>query len=155
MKGQMTVDKMWLILVAFWAIVIDQLGGQTSHVVTLVTFMGIDYGAGILIPIVFRRSKRRKDGKLDSRTCFRGLMKKGMMLGMVFIAHRLDITLSTNFICNAVMVALIVGETISILEHADVVGIPIPAVLRRAMTLMREKAGESNESEVNDKTKQS
>jgi len=152
----MTVDKVWFIVVAFWAIIIDQLGGQTSHVVTLLTFMGIDYFSGILIPIVFRRSKRRKDGKLDSRICFRGLMKKCMMLGMVFIAHRLDITMSTNFICNAVMVALIVGETMSILEHADVIGIPIPAVLRRAMTLMREKAGENNDNEagVNDKTKQ-
>jgi toxin secretion/phage lysis holin len=149
----MAVDKIWLILAAFWAIVIDQLGGQVSHVVTLVAFMGFDYFAGILIPLIFRKSKRRKDGKLDSRTCYRGLMKKGMMLGIVFMAHRLDLVLSTSFICDAVMVALIVGETISIIEHADVVGIPIPAVLRRAISLMREKAGENSENEVNNNNK--
>jgi toxin secretion/phage lysis holin len=152
----MTVDKAWLAVVAFWAIIIDQLGGQTAHVITLITFMGIDYFSGLAIPVIFRKSKKRKDGKLDSQTCFRGLMKKGMMLCMVFIAHRLDMVLATNFVCNAVMVALIVGETISILEHADVIGVPIPAALRRAITMMREKAGGGGESEadVNDKTKQ-
>jgi toxin secretion/phage lysis holin len=150
----MAVDKIWLLIVAFWAIVIDQLGGQTTHIVTLIAFMGIDYAAGILIPVIFRKSKRRKDGKLDSQTCFRGLIKKTMMMGMVFLAHRLDLLMNTNFICNAAMVALIVGETISILEHADVIGIPIPAVLRRAITLMREKAGEVNDAEANDKNKQ-
>jgi len=150
----MMTDKVWIVAAAFWAIVIDQLGGQVSHVITLITFMGIDYFSGILIPIIFSRSKKRRDGKLDSRTCFRGLMKKGMMLGMVFLAHRLDLLMNTNFICNATMVALIVGETISILEHADVVGIPIPAALKRAITLMKAKSGEGNESDESDKNKQ-
>jgi toxin secretion/phage lysis holin len=138
----MNVDKAWLLIVAFWAIVIDQLGGRGTHVVTLITFMGIDYFAGLMIPIAFQKSKKREDGKLDSHTCFKGLMKKGLALGMVFIAHRLDLVLSVTFICDAVMVALIVGETVSIIEHAEVVGIPIPTVLRRAITLMRDKVEE-------------
>lgn len=148
----MTVDKVWLVVVAFWAIAIDQLGGQTTHIITLMAFMGLDYFAGLAIPVAFQRSKKRKDGKLDSRTCFRGLMKKSMMMGMVFLSHRLDLLLSTNFICNATVVALIVGEAISILEHAEVIGIPIPAVLRRTINVIRAKTEESKE--VDDKNKQ-
>ena len=49
---------------------------------------------------------------------------------IVLVANQLDIVASTDVIRNAVVIAYIVNETISIIENAGLMGIPIPT--RRA-----------------------
>ncbi len=60
--------------------------------------------------------------------CWRGLLKKGMTLVVVLVAVRLDIVLGTSFVREAVVIAYIVNETISIIENAG--------LLKKGMTLV-------------------
>ena len=118
-------------------------GGWTSAMTTLIIFMTIDYFTGIMVAGIFKRSKKTKNGALESRAGFKGLCRKGVMLLIVLVACRLDIELHTTYIRDAVCIAFIANETISIIENAGLMGVPIPKVITKAIELLgrREKQG--------------
>ena len=74
----------------------------------------------------------------------KGLCRKGVTLLVVLVACRLDLVMGSNFIRDAVVIAFIANETISIIENAGLMGVPIPKVIMRAIEVLKDKA----ESEV-------
>ena len=86
------------------------------------------------------RSKKTENGGLSSSVGWLGLAKKCMTLLLVLVAHRLDVTLGVDWVRTTVVVAFIVNETISIIENAGLLGIPMPAVLKKAVELLKGKA---------------
>ena len=56
------------------------------------------------------------------------------------VACRLDLVMGSNFIRDAVVIAFIANETISIIENAGLMGIPIPAVITKAIEVLKSKA---------------
>lgn len=52
-------------------------GGWDKGLSTLVIFMIIDYISGLVVAGVFRKSKKSKNGALESRAGLKGLFKKG------------------------------------------------------------------------------
>lgn len=116
-------------------------GGWDSALTTLVIFMGIDYIAGLVVAGVFHKSGKSEKGKLSSLASWKGLCKKGMMLLIVLIAVRLDMLIGTNYIRDAVIIAFVVNELISIIENAGLMGVPIPAVITKAIDVLQEKKG--------------
>lgn len=119
-------------------------GGWSTGLITLIVFMSLDYISGLMVAGVFHKSKKTESGALESNTCFKGLCKKGMMLLIVLVAYRLDLTVGSSYIRDAVIIAFIVNETISILENAKLMGIPIPEVIDRALDILKNK--DNNES---------
>ena len=97
---------------------------------TLVIFMIIDYITGISVAVFWRRSGKTKRGLLKSEAGWRGLCKKGMILGFVLIGNRLDILLDTNYVMNTICIGYAMNELISIMENAGLMGIPLPAVVQ-------------------------
>ena len=89
---------------------------------------------------VFHKSTKTASGSLKSWIGFKGLCKKGMILLMVLIAHRLDLALGMNYIREAVIIGFTTNEAISIVENAGLMGIPLPPVLRRAIDVLTEKS---------------
>lgn len=67
-----------------------------------------------------------------------------MMLLIVLVAYQLDLTVGSSYIRDTVIIAFIVNETISILENAKLMGIPIPEVIDRALDILKNK--DNNES---------
>ena len=63
-----------------------------------------------------------------------------MTLLVVLVACRLDLVMGSNFIRDAVVIAFIVNETISIIENAGLMGIPIPAVIIKAIEVLKNRA---------------
>jgi toxin secretion/phage lysis holin len=124
-------------------------GGWTSAMTTLLIFMSIDYLTGLMVAGIFKRSQKTKNGALESRAGFKGLCRKGVMLLIVLVACRLDIELHTTYIRDAVCIAFIANETISIIENAGLMGVPIPKVITKAIELLRSK--EENTTEEKDK----
>jgi toxin secretion/phage lysis holin len=124
-------------------------GGWTSAMTTLLIFMSIDYLTGLMVAGIFKRSQKTKNGALESRAGFKGLCRKGVMLLIVLVACRLDIELHTTYIRDAVCIAFIVNETLSITENAGLMGVPIPKVITKAIELLRSK--EENTTEEKDK----
>lgn len=119
------------------------LGGWDASVVTLLIFMAIDYASGFICAAVFHKSQKSKTGALESRAGWKGLCKKGLTILFVVIAVRLDLLIGTNYIRDAVCIAFIVNELISIVENAGLMGIPIPSVITKGIELLKEK-GEEN-----------
>ena len=115
-------------------------GGWDAALVTLIIFMGIDYVTGLIVAGVFGTSEKTANGGLESRAGWKGLCRKGITLLVVLVAYRLDVVIGSNFIRDAVVIAFTANETISIIENAGLMGIPIPAVIMRAIEILKNKA---------------
>ena len=114
-------------------------GGWTSAMTTLIIFMVIDYATGLIVAGVFHRSGKSKSGALESRAGFKGLCRKGMILLILLVACRLDLMLGTGYIKDCVCIAFVVNETLSIIENAGLMGVPIPQVLIKAIDVLKAK----------------
>ena len=120
-------------------------GGWDAALTTLVIFMGIDYVTGLIVAGVFHNSGKTESGALESRAGWKGLCRKGMTLLIVLIACRLDLIMNTNFVRDTVVIGYIANETISIVENAGLMGLPIPSAITKAievLTKKNEKEGE-------------
>lgn len=123
----------------------ELFGGWDTAIVTLILFMALDYISGLIVAGVFQTSDKTQSGKLDSAACWRGLLKKGMTLVVVLVAVRLDIVLGTSFVREAVVIAYIVNETISIIENAGRMGLPVPDALMKAIEQLQGKGNKSDD----------
>ena len=114
-------------------------GGWDAALATLIAFMAIDYVTGLIVAGVFQASDKSETGALNSVACWQGLLKKGMTLVIVLVAARLDIVLGTAFVRDAVVIAYVVNETISIIENAGLMGLPVPDVIMQAIEQLQGK----------------
>ena len=115
-------------------------GGWDAALVTLIIFMGVDYVTGLIVAGVFHNSEKTKNGALESRAGWKGLCRKGVTLLVVLVACRLDLVMGSNFIRDAVVIAFIANELISIIENAGLRGFPFPAAIMRAIDILKNKA---------------
>ena len=127
------------------AALIRLFGGWSEDIVTLITVMSIDFIMGLLVAAVFNKSPKSENGSMSSKSCFLGICKKCTMLLFVLVAHRLDISLGTDYIKPATVIAFIVNELISIVENAGIIGVPMPKIITRAIDLLKNK-GESSDA---------
>lgn len=116
-------------------------GGWDTSIATLLIFMLIDYISGLVVAGVFHKSTKTASGALSSKTCWQGLAKKCMTLVFVIVGNRLDMMLGSTYIRDAICIAFVVNELISIIENGKLMGIPIPAVLDKAIDLLNGKTG--------------
>ena len=114
-------------------------GGWDSSFVTLIVFMAVDFISGCVLAAVFHRSTKSKDGALESRAGFKGLVRKGEILLVVLVAHRMDLAAGTTIIRDTVVIAFCANELLSIVENAGQMGVPIPAIITNAIEILREK----------------
>ena len=119
-------------------------GGWDAAMITLVSMMVIDYLTGVLVAGVFHNSPKTENGTLESKAGWKGLCRKGMTLLIVLVAARLDIILGTGFIRDAVIIGYIANETISIIENAGLMGVPIPEAIKKAIEVLQQKGSEDD-----------
>lgn len=115
-------------------------GGWSASLTTLLIFMLIDYVTGIVVAGVFHKSPKTANGGLESKAGMKGLIRKCTMLLFVLIGHRLDIAVGTTYIRDAVCIAFMVNELISIVENSGLMGLPIPAVVTNAIEVLKHKS---------------
>ena len=118
-------------------------GGWTTGLTTLVIFMAIDYVTGLIVAGVFHKSTKTDSGTLESRAGFKGLCRKGVMLLVVLVAYRLDLAVGTAYIKDAVIIAFMANEAISIIENAGLMGVPMNDTLKNAIDVLQKKGGGS------------
>lgn len=121
-------------------------GGWDTGLTTLVIFMSIDFISGLIVAGVFRASTKTCNGALQSGIGWKGLCRKVMTLLSVWIAYRIDLTIGTNYIRDAVIIAFTVNELISIVENAGLMGIPMPDVIVGAIDVLQKK-GRNNKDD--------
>lgn len=124
------------------------LGGWDTGLATLCILMAVDYITGWIVAGVFKNSEKSENGGLSSSAGFKGLAKKGVMLLFVLMAYRLDLTVGSTYIRDAVIIAFIANEVISITENAGLMGIPIPAVIIKAIDVLKSREDKGDEDEI-------
>ena len=120
-------------------------GGKDGFMMVLLAFMVVDHLSGFAVGW--------KEHKLSSDAGFTGLMRKGIILAFVGMAHLLDTYIlkdtvigQTEAIRNAVCIFYISNEGISIFENAERLNIPVPAFIRdRLSNLKKLSAGKEKE----------
>ena len=112
-------------------------GGWDTALAALVTFMAIDYITGLMVAGIFHTSPKTKTGTLESRAGWKGLCRKGVSLLVVLVACRLDAIIGSSFIRDATVIAFACNETISIIENAGLMGVPVPKVLVEAVDVLK------------------
>ena len=115
-------------------------GGFDAALITLFIFMCVDYVTGLIVAGVFNKSEKTENGALESRAGWKGLCRKGVSLLVVLVACRLDMIMGSNFIRDATVIAFIANETISIIENAGLMGVPIPSVITKAIEVLKKKS---------------
>ena len=121
------------------SVIASAFGGWDAGLITLVLFMAIDYITGMMVAGVFHASEKTEAGGLESRAGWKGLCRKGVTLLIVLVAQRIDIVAGTSVVRDAVVIAYIVNETISITENAGLMGVPVPDKLMAAIDVLQGK----------------
>ena len=115
-------------------------GEWDTGLVSLLIFMGLDYVSGLVVAGVFHKSNKTDTGSLESKAGWKGLCRKCMTLVFVLVAYRLDLVIETNYIRDAVIIAFMANELISLVENAGLMGIPLPAVITKANDILQKKS---------------
>lgn len=115
-------------------------GGWDAGLATLMIFMALDYVSGLAVAGVFHKSSKTETGSLESGAGWKGLCRKCMTLLFVLVAYRIDLIIGVDYIRDAVIIAFISNELISLVENAGLMGVPLPDVITRAIDILQKKA---------------
>lgn len=128
------------------SLVASLFGGWSEAMTTLFIFMTLDYITGLVVAGVFHKSPKSENGALESKAGWKGLCRKGMILLFVLVGHRLDLAIGASYIKDAVCIAFIANELISLIENAALMGVPIPDIITNAIEILRQREdGADNE----------
>lgn len=104
--------------------------------VTLILFI-LDYISGVVAS--------GYEGKISSKTGWKGIAKKFMSLLIICVGHLMDMVLGTQYVQMGILYVLLSNELISIIENAGRTGVKIPAVLQNAVEILKTKGDKKNE----------
>lgn len=127
---------------AFGSFVADQLGGWDAAMKILIALMVADYVTGILVAAIWHRSAKTSSGALSSHASFVGIVKKCLILMLVWIGVLLDSAIGCNYVRMAVVLFFVGNEGLSLLENVGLMGVPYPEFLKRMLEALKEKGDE-------------
>ena len=123
------------------------LGGWDASMQVLVALMVADYITGVLVAAVWHKSTKSTSGALDSKAGFKGLLKKAMILLVIWLAVLLDAAMGTDYIRMVAVMFFVGNEGISLLENFGLMGVPYPEFLRRALEALHEQGNQGEKKE--------
>lgn len=132
-------------IAAVGAFIAETLGGWDAMMKLLVALMAVDFLTGCLVAAVWKKSNKSESGALDSKASFKGLIKKGMILLMVWVGVLLDNALGATYVRNTVVLFFIGNEGLSLLENLGLMGVPFPDFLVKALEVLHDQG---NKGEV-------
>lgn len=138
----MKANIIYSVVGAVGGFIAAMFGGWSDALITLIVFMAVDYVTGLAVAGIFKKSKKSESGALESRAGFKGICRKGVALLIVLVAVRLDIVMHTTYIKDAVIIAFVANESISIIENAGLMGIPVPGVIAKAIDVLKKESDE-------------
>lgn len=107
------------------------LGGYNKPLQFLIIFICLDYLTGVLSAIYLK--------KISSKIGLRGIVRKVGLLTLVVIANLLSQIINDNgWVYQTVIYFLIANEGISIIENLVLMNLPIPSVIKNALTQVKD-----------------
>lgn len=134
-------------LAAIGSCIVNQLGGWDVALAVLIGMMAADYITGLLLAAVFHASDKTLGGGVSSHASFKGLVRKFLILILVWMGAMLDKVIGAAYIRTAVAMFFIANEGISIIENIVAMGVPCPPFVRKALEALKDK----NDKAVDDK----
>lgn len=92
----------------------------------------VDYITGIA-------ASMREQRGLNSQVGYWGLARKGLMLLVIMLAHRMDILMDTDLMMTGAIYFYLANEFISIAENYGRLGLPLPSFLKQMIQVLRGK----------------
>ena len=114
-------------------------GGWDAAMAALLVCMSADYLSGSIVALVFHNSSKSESGSYNSIYGIKGLFKKGLMLLFVLVAVQIDKMLAIDYVRDAVCIGFCTNEIISIVENLGLAGIPMPAIVTKALEQLQKK----------------
>ncbi|MFD0674216.1 holin family protein [Cohnella sp. GCM10027633] len=108
-------------------------GSWSEPLTFLLVVMAIDYLTGITAAI-------REGTGLDSSVGFWGLLKKGFILLVVLLAHRVDLLVGQELAMGGAIMFYTVNELLSVIENMGRMGLPMPPQLLAVVRVLRERS---------------
>ena len=117
------------------------LGGMDGLMIALIVFMALDYITGLMCAMI--------DNKLSSAVGFKGICKKVLILMLVGVANVADIHIvgTGSALRSAVICFYLSNESVSMLENAAHLGLPIPEKLKSVLAQLHGREDETESKE--------
>ena len=110
---------------------LSALGGWDLPLRGLVGAMALDYVSGVIVAI--------RERKLSSQVGFHGIARKLMIFLIVIISGSLDALLGEGAVCRTAAIAFyFTNETVSLLENAKRIGLPVPEAIVQRLAQVKE-----------------
>ena len=118
------------------------LGGMDGLMIALVVFMALDYITGLMCAVI--------DKKLSSTVGFKGICKKVLILMLVGVANVVDIHIvgTGSALRSAVVCFYLSNESVSMLENAAHLGLPIPEKLKSVLAQLHGRIDDIDEEDT-------
>ena len=113
------------------------LGGFDDALRLLIVLIIADYITGCAAAI--------KKKKLNSSVGYMGVLKKIIILLLVWVGFELDKALGSQFLRNAIIFFYASNEGVSVLENTSKLGVPYPDKLKNILEQLKEKGGKKDE----------
>ena len=120
------------------------LGGIDGMLIALLVLMTLDYITGVMCAIV--------DKKLSSAVGFKGICKKCLILMLVGVANIIDLHVvgTGSALRGAVICFYMSNESLSLLENAAYIGLPIPDKLREILEQLHDRDKKEGKDDTTD-----
>lgn len=129
--------------------VVSLFGGFDIGMYILFGFMAFDWITGIILAGVFKKSTKSEGGALSSKAGQIGLLRKGLTLAVVIMAHCFDLLIGQgNYFRDGALLAFVVNESVSILENLGAMGVWIPPIIRKAIEILKDKTDAEEKDET-------
>lgn len=130
------------VLAVAGSVLANALGGWDGALKVLVIMMVADYVTGLLVAALWHKSPKSDSGALDSKAGFKGIVRKCMILLLVWVAAAMDRYLGINFARAAVILFFIGNEGLSLLENMGLMGVPYPQKFKNALEALKKQGDE-------------
>ena len=118
------------------------LGGMDGLMIALIIFMVLDYITGLMCAVI--------DKKRSSAVGFKAICKKVLILMLVGVAHIVDLHVvgTGDALRSAVVCFYLSNESVSMLENAAHLGLPIPEKLKSVLAQLHGRIDDIDEEDT-------
>lgn len=107
-------------------------GGWNELISLFLMAILVDYVTGITASMKEQRG-------LNSQVGYWGLARKGLMLLVIMLAHRMDTLMDTDLMMTGAIYFYLANEFISITENYGRLGLPLPSFMKQMIQVLRGK----------------
>lgn len=145
MKAVQIKNLVLAALAAAGTIIANAVGGFDQPMKLLAALMVGDFLTGIAVALVWKKSPKTATGAASSAIGFKGLLKKGAIVLVVWIAVELDKALGSDYVRLMVILFFAGNEGMSLVENLGLMGVPFPDAVDRMFEELRKEGDQRKE----------